>query len=90
MADNLMNSAHKATNQKYRENYERIFGKGNVDRVKVKKCGDWEVVEVDAHNPDAIAIGKIYPAGGVNAPANGIVFDSKKYGVVKINARPRD
>jgi len=26
MAENLMNSDHKATNNKYRDNYDRIFG----------------------------------------------------------------
>ena len=27
MPENLMNSEHKATNQKYRDEYDRIFGK---------------------------------------------------------------
>ena len=59
MAENLMNQAHKATNQHYREHYERIFGKGNVDRVEIKDCGEFILIEVDAHNPKGIAIGTI-------------------------------
>ena len=39
MAENLMNSAHKATNEKYREHYDDIFRKRKiVTIVPCKEC----------------------------------------------------
>lgn len=34
MAENMMNSEHKATNKKYREQYDRIFNKGEINKKK--------------------------------------------------------
>lgn len=40
MAENLMNSAHKATNKKYRDRYDEIFRKDKKDKRKDKQDSD--------------------------------------------------
>jgi len=32
MAENMMNSEHKATNKNYRDNYDRVFRNGKGDK----------------------------------------------------------
>lgn len=38
MAENLMNSAHKATNKPYRDNYDRIFGNRIINWNNPEDC----------------------------------------------------
>lgn len=45
MPENMMNSDHKATNDKYRDNYDRTFGKGK------KQC-DADSAETSKSTPD--------------------------------------
>lgn len=47
MAENLMNKDHKATNDAYREGYDRIFT--DRARIQFEKCGDnlWKVKTED-------------------------------------------
>ena len=40
MAENMMNADHKATNQKYRDNYDRTFRPKPVKAAKEKRDDD--------------------------------------------------
>lgn len=37
MAENMMNSAHKATNERYRNEYDRIFKKQSATQKRRKR-----------------------------------------------------
>ena len=40
MSENLMNTAHKATNKAYREGWDRIFGGESVDKQSTGTTGN--------------------------------------------------
>lgn len=54
MSENLFNSSHKATNDKYREGYDRIFGKeNNVEDAELYLLGD-ETIEFMGRNEQSV------------------------------------
>jgi len=59
MEENLMNSEHKATNDKYRDNYDRIFFENkrpwNYGLKKCKNCGVWD----DYRDPHCCSFGRV-------------------------------
>jgi hypothetical protein len=56
MAENLMNSEHKATNEKYREGYDRIFGKKiyHFGESTVEFNGPKDAFKYEGHTADNI------------------------------------
>lgn len=57
MGQNLMNSAHKATSQAYRDGYDRIFGGGEIMENEVPNPSGFHLVPL-ASFPDCCQICK--------------------------------
>lgn len=52
MAENLMNSAHKATNQQYRDNWDATFGKKKTVKELISEQKQAAIDYVKARSTD--------------------------------------